>query len=180
MKIAYIIAAFTSALLISQPAFGLSCMRPDLVRTLNEAKASDKYYHIFVGRFDAGPLPLDSDMRTKDRPNVPYVDSFKHSGKKVRAGFTGYSLGKYRYQDAQLTRFPVDIETSCAGHWCGNVPSPKQEIIAFVEVRDGQPPVLHIGACPGWTYQASNEKVQKLRDCLDNRPTPGNLKVLGV
>ena len=41
--------------MLSDSAFALSCMRPDLIKTLEDAKASDKVYHILVGKFMSNP-----------------------------------------------------------------------------------------------------------------------------
>jgi len=69
--------------------------------------------------------------------------------------------------DQPLTRFPVDIETSCVGPWCSGVPSSDRDIIAFVEAREGQPPLLKISPCPYWTFNAEPKQVSKVRQCLD-------------
>jgi len=46
-----IMAGLIGALLVSDSAFALSCVRPDLIKTLEEAKASPKIYYVLVGRF---------------------------------------------------------------------------------------------------------------------------------
>lgn len=163
MKIRSICGAVLGALMLSDSAFALSCMRPDLVKTLEDAKASPKLYHILVGRFVSNtPRPQKPDY------GRPPEDQFKPKPPVMtRTWFEGYSLAQNQRNDYHLTRFPVDIETSCMGPWCSSVPGNDRELIAFVEAREGQAPLLKISACPYWTFSAERKQVQKLRQCLD-------------
>lgn len=165
MRVKSILAGALGALLLSESAFGLSCARPDLVRTLEEVKASPKIYHILVGNFTSlTPGPAFPKMG----PNTPREDQFKPKPPRIiQSYFEGYSLASSGHQDVQLSRFPVDIEVSCAGPWCSDVPSPDRQLIAFVEARDGQAPVLKISPCPSKTFSANERQVQKTRECLD-------------
>ena len=153
------------ALLLAESASALSCARPDLVRTLEEAKASPKLYHILVGNFRSltrGPAfePMG--------PNTPPEDQFKPRTPRIMpAVFEGYSLAGSRRRDVPLYRFPVDIEVSCIGPWCSDVPSPDRKLIAFVEAREGRAPILKISPCPSQTFAADREAVQTARQCLD-------------
>ena len=165
MKIRTICSALLGAVLLSDSALALSCMRPDLVKTLEEAKASPKLYHVLVGRFvSQTPTPQKggyvgpSERQFESKPPV-VTPTF----------FEGYALAKHAYQDSHLSRFPVDIETRCMGPWCSGVPANDREIIAFVEAREGQPPVLKISPCPRFTFRAEPAKVQKIRQCLDKK-----------
>ena len=56
MKLRSTIAAILGTMLLSEGAFALSCARPDLVKTLEEAKASEKLYHILAGKFVSEPM----------------------------------------------------------------------------------------------------------------------------
>jgi hypothetical protein len=170
MNIKSIIAAALGTLMLSESAFALSCARPDLVKTLEDAKASEKLYYILVGKF----TPISP--QEKNRPQGGYVppeDPFKPKPPVMTSTFfEGYSLAKHRRHDGYLSRFPVDIETSCAGPWCSNVPSENSKLIAFVEVRDGQPPLLKISPCPSFTFAAEKKQVKTLRQCLDRSCEP--------
>ena len=165
MKIRLGIAALLGSLMLSNSAFALSCMQPDLVKTLEEAKASEKIYHILVGKFVAlNPPPK------RERPDgfVTPQDHFQGRPPMIsQSYFEGFSLAQSSRRDVHLSRFPVDIETSCAGPWCSDVPSGQHDIIAFVEARPGQAPLLKISPCPSMTFGATAPQVQKVRQCLD-------------
>jgi len=165
MRLRSICAAVLGTLMLSDSAFALSCMRPDLVKTLEEAKASEKIYHILVGEFvSVNPLPKHKAYGGYTSPE----DQFKSKPPVITTTyFEGYSLAKHPHMDVPLSRFPVDVETSCVGPWCSSVPSPDSKIIAFVEARNGQAPILKISPCPYWTFNADAKQVQKTRQCLD-------------
>lgn len=170
MKVRSIFAAALGGLIFSESAFALSCARPDLVKTLEEAKASEKLYYILVGKFTSMSLP------PKTRYQGGYVspeDQFKPKPPVITSTFfEGYSLAKHPRHDGHLTRFPVDIETSCVGPWCSAVPSEDSKLIAFVEVRDGYPPLLKISPCPSVTFAAEKRQIKKVRQCLDRSCKP--------
>ena len=167
MRLKFILASAIGALMLSESAFGLSCMRPDLVKTLEEAKDSPKIYHILVGRFQSlSRGPAFPDMG----PNMPPEAQFESKPPRIMPSlFEGYSLAKNARRDIPLSRFPVDIEVSCMGPWCSDVPPPDRELIAFVEARPGQAPILKISPCPGQTFAADRKQVQKVRQCLDRK-----------
>jgi hypothetical protein len=157
----YIGAVMLGAVMISQSASALSCARPDLVQTLEDAKASPKIYHVLVGRFlsradrpQHGGYGSPEDQFT---PKPPIL---------TPAVFEGVSLATSPGQDYPLRQFRVDIETSCIGPWCSSPPDSSQELISFVEARDGRPPILRISPCPNSTFQAEAKAVRKLRQCL--------------
>jgi len=169
MKLRAILAGLFGALIFSESAFALSCMRPDVLRSLQEAKEGASTYYILVGRF------ASEGNRHRTNPNG-YVDSedpFKPKQPVItRSLFEGVSLAKHRRQDQALSRYPIDIETSCVASWCSRVPESGQDLIAFVLERPGQSPLLQISPCPSNSFQADAEKVQKLRQCLDKRCEP--------
>ena len=174
---AAVTGAVTTVLMLSHSASALSCARPDLVRTLEEAKASPKIYYVLVGRFISlskptpNPMPNPSSDPTYN-PNAEVFpeDPFRPKPPMLtKSYFEGVSLAPRRRNDYRLSNFPVDIETSCIGPWCSNAPDSNQELIAFVEARDGQAPILRISPCPSQTFSADREEVQKVRQCLDKR-----------
>lgn len=151
-----------SLLAASQSASALSCMRPDLGKTMEDAKQSTTIYHVFVGKFHApdyvAPPPME--YRNQMKPQPPQV---------TRAWFDGFSLGPNKRSDVPLQNFPVDMEISCSGPWCGGPPSANQTQIAFVEARRNAPPILKIYACPSNVFytERGDGKVKKLRQCYD-------------
>lgn len=166
-----LIAAALGAVLMAESASALSCMRPDLMRTMEQAKASDTHYYIFIGTFQRQhPAPL--------RPK-PAPGSYEYNHPKPERAMTwfdGRAMGRTARSDARLSRFPVEVQTSCAGPWCGSVPSSGQPVIAFVEIRRGQAPLLTVGPCPEWVFRVNpqEDQVSRLRDCLDKpcKPDP--------
>jgi len=154
--------------MMSQSASALSCARPDLLRTLEEAKASPKIYHVLVGRFVSRGSPnqnTDGLVSPEDqfKPRPPVI---------TQSLFEGVSLAPSRRQNTRLSRFPVDIETSCIGPWCSSPPDSNQDLIALVEARPGQSPILRLSPCPGNSFLAEAEEVKKLRQCLSRTCKP--------
>ena len=161
--------------MLSEGAFALSCMKPDLVKSLEEAKASEKVYHILAGKFISEPTVdhnrgggLQLGPPRSDGTRGVIVSQHNKTPQITRAWFEGIAVAKDARNDGQLTRFPVDIETSCVGSWCSNPPSSNQTVVAFVEDRAGQVPILKISACPKWVF-SNNVPVQvgNIRQCLD-------------
>ena len=162
------VASLLGAVMMSQSASALSCAQPNLQWVVKEAKASDKIYHVLAGRITS------RSQNTRRGGYIPSANGggFKHGGgfgqsKDVtRVTFEGVSITASSAGDEALTRFPIDVETSCAGPWCGGMPNANQEIIAFVEAREGEPPVLRIGACPKFIFPATPPNIQTVRHCL--------------
>lgn len=148
---------------LSQNAYALSCMQPDLIRTLEDAKSSDKVYYILVGKFTSEPHKVKPYNFNHHNPKPPKV---------IRSWFEGYSVAQDPRYDSHLTRFPVDIQTSCAGPWCSSPPANGHEFIAFVQARESQAPLLNVSPCPTWVFPAKDKQVQKIRQCLDKSCTP--------
>jgi len=168
MRLRSVLAAVLGVFMMSESAFALSCMRPDLVKTLEDAKASPKLYHIFVGRFDAPQVKFNPNQFEYQTQIFPPRDP----SRTVRGTFTGYSLSNNPRTDMRLTGYPVQVKVTCAASWCGQVPGRGQKIIAFVEAPPGQAPVFQMGACPYWTFPAEPKQVQKVRQCLDRTCQP--------
>lgn len=150
------LAAMLGALMVMPSAHALSCMQPDIERELKEAIESDKVYHIFVGYFDA-PQIKRKDINGHD----PFI--MDDRSQTVNGYFSGVSLAKYRRGDIPLERFPVQVKSSCAAHWCGNVPRRDQKMIAFVEAQENGPPLLTMGPCPYMNHHYEDDKVRLLR-----------------
>jgi hypothetical protein len=154
-----------------QEASALSCMRPDLIKTLEEAKASEKIYHIFVGKFKPELTAAPGTFTNTDGNKTPFSHSPDHYNKQprvTRARFSGFSLASNPRYDYPLTDYPVNIDTSCAGPWCGSLPGKQQEVIAFVEAQAGQYPVLRVTPCPDKVHpvRPKDNQIKKVRSCL--------------
>ena len=161
--------------MLSDSAFALSCMRPDLIKTLEDAKASDKVYHILVGKFMSNPSAyqyrggLQAGPPRSDGTRRVVAPVTNKSPRFSQSLFEGRSLSNDPRNDVQLSQFPVDIKMSCSSMWCASPPRSDKEVVAFVEEREGQAPILRISACPKWIFTGNTEDhIQTIRYCLDN------------
>lgn len=178
MKMRHLITAALGVALSAQGAFALSCMRPDLIGTLEKAKASEKTYYILVGTF----VPQDPNFK----PQSSYRDPRSSEGGFIDGRpkpipptitpmwFEGYSLTNNENFDVPLTRFPVAVKTSCAGPWCSSPPTGNMTQIAFTEERPGQMPLLSVGPCPDMIFALNSNapQIDRIRDCLDESCAP--------
>lgn len=157
-----ILAATLGAVCLSESAFALSCMRPDLAQTMEKAKQSEKLYYILVGTLtpDTPIKPVKPDYNNQHREKPPEI---------TRVRFNGYSLAQNRGADVPLRGFPVDVETRCFGPWCSGVPVSTDTQIFFVEAGRGSAPVLRVSPCPEMVFHVDpkQEQVSKLRTCFD-------------
>lgn len=177
MKLKLVAASVLVTLLSANSAFALSCVKQDLVKTLEEAKASDKVYHILVGKFVSSEPPHTVDLSGTQPKMGPkksngtrslVFPSPRQTPKITQTWFEGISLGTTPQGDVPLTRFPVDVQTSCAGTWCSSPPSSKAEVVAFVEGRDQQSPILKLSPCHKWVFRNNIPvQVSNIRQCLD-------------
>ena len=55
MKLKFALSALFAALISADSAFALSCARPNLIKSLEDAKASEALYYVLVGTFAASP-----------------------------------------------------------------------------------------------------------------------------
>jgi len=147
------------ALMISESAFALRCARPDVSRSYKIAENSPKTYKILVGTFVSAEAKDPAHKSKSHHAGAP------SRGKPVLTPtfFEGISLSKEGQNNQSLSNYAVDIETSCIGAWCSNLPDPSQEMIAFVETEPEGTPILRISACPVFSFKADDEKIQKLR-----------------
>lgn len=161
-----VVTAIVATLMLAESASALSCARPDLARTMEKAKSSDKFYYVLVGKF--------RPQNPYDNRKYPSYNEKNPGPQSTMMWFDGRSIAKHPWQDSQLNYFPVEVRTSCAGPWCSSPPQSGENFISFVEVRRGQAPLLHIGPCPEWMYrvQPRDGQVQSLRDCMDKPCKP--------
>lgn len=155
--------AALGTLMFASSANALSCAPTDIAAAMERAKASEKNYYILVGHFNFRTPPAN--------PKFDPQNQQQRAPRYARASFNGFSLTPQRYTDVPLRHYPVDIEVSCLGPWCGGFPQSSQKQIAFVEERYGQAPILRISACPGQTfgYDPQRPQLPKLRQCFYQR-----------
>lgn len=177
MYIRRFLSALAAVFMLTESAHALSCMRPDLARTMETAKASDDLYYIFVGTFETPPQPKQDfghggQGQFKPRP-----------ARIVPARFDGVTLSQFPQYDSPLRAAPVVIKLSCAGPWCASVPAPGKPVIAFVKARQGQTPLLELGPCPNYVFSLGGalpppssagpfnepKRLTRLRQCFDKK-----------
>jgi hypothetical protein len=160
------IAALMGGLLFSQSASALSCVEPNLVQTLEEVKASETVYYVLAGRF----VPAAAQTPRRGYNPIRNRNNFQQNKEITRVRFEGVSLASSPARDQALQQFPIDVETSCMGPWCSSLPNASREFLAFVEARDGQPPLLRVGPCPKFVYPTSSRHVETVRTLLSSHP----------
>ncbi|MCR9108318.1 hypothetical protein [Marivita sp. XM-24bin2] len=143
---------------LSQPAFALSCLAPDITRDYQKAAQSDDTYILVKGDlfFDEAVLPERTEQRSSRSRDRVDVDGW----------LSGYSLTK----DGFTKRFERDVilRVSCLGPWCGS--TSKGEHLAFLRQEDRQW-VMELSPCPGMTYaDPSPEQEATALACFRGEP----------
>lgn len=173
MRFKSLVLGALAAACLSSPAAALSCMRPDIAQTMENAKASDDLYYILFGTFKSTPVPK---VPRPNKPGPPIngiqrVDPWMNGvgPHRVQARFRGRILSHAPQYDQMVTDIPIDIAVKCAGPWCGGAPANGTDYIAFVKSRAGQPLELTIGACPDklHKFDSSKRQIETLRSCFD-------------
>jgi len=166
VRLAPVLGAALLTAMLSPSSGALSCARPDIGERMEKAKASDDIYYVLSGTFTR-VTPLIK----KPGKGKPYPDDFRQNRPPeiTPVRFNGTGLTQPGQANVALTDFRVDIETRCMGPWCGNVPQSDRPLIAFVQHRPGQTPLLKISPCPNNTYNAdrAGQQMQTLKDCFD-------------
>lgn len=139
--------------LAAGPALALSCLRPDVARTYNQASEAEQAYVVVSGalRFDETRLP-ENDGTKNDRRNVT-IPARLEGTSLSRAGFT--------------TPFARDItlEVRCFGPWCGGAQS-GVEYLVFLE-KHGRNLVMVADPCGSWAFpEPSAEQVRQVETCI--------------
>ena len=163
MKLRLLGGVIAATLFLSSQAHALSCMRPDIAKTMETAKTSDDLYYILVGTFQSTPPPK---TYKPNAPNAPLNGIGEH---RVEAWFDGRVLSNNPKYDSPVSRMPIDVDVTCGGPWCGSAPRNGTEVIAFVKARPGQAMLLSAGPCPDKVYRLDPKKshIKKLRSCFD-------------
>jgi len=170
MKLHTLIGAAVAALFITDSAFALSCARTDVKQAMEQVKSSDDLYYVLAGSFQSAPMMKKDKKAVVDKRN-----RFETAQPRmVEAWFDGRILSSTAAGDTDVTRFPIDVEVSCAGPWCGSAPVNGKEVIAFVKARPGLPMLLSAGPCPSKVFpiDAKMTEVKSLRACFDKNCAP--------
>ncbi len=145
----------TTAIIVGMgnPAFALSCIRPDPAVAFQTAVTSPNRFVIVHGSF-AFDEALLKPGKTDD-PNAP-------SYPPIPAQFTGKGLtldGFTTDMDRTITLVPL-----CVGPWCGSIPA-DVSVLAFVAVNGGNYE-LTLDACSTTVFEASPENLALMASCL--------------
>lgn len=142
------------AILLAQPAWALSCMRPDIARDYAFAAESEDSYIVVKGDlfFDESALPK-TDMRHGKR--LPETTD-------IPAWLNGHSLTP----DGFIHRFERDVvlRITCLASWCGA--TEKGEHLAFAK-KEGTGFVIRLGPCGGMAYRdPTSEQEDTVTSCM--------------
>lgn len=139
------------ALLVPGIANALSCLRPDAVRLLEQAQASEATFYIVKGTVTFQEDPNLPERGTK----TPTETRARIKGKAMtRAGF----LAPFEQN--------VVIKTSCLGPWCGGLADLDGERIMSIEVAAPDMRVLNIGPCGGDTVSWDQAAEDRIMACF--------------
>ena len=147
-----LLTTFLSFALAGQ-AQALSCMAPSFASSFKTANEADASYVLVLGQLEPLPgetIPEDQGVGPNDREG--YSVQVRFEGKMATP--TGF--------DHDVS-FPLTVEVTCAGPWCGGVP--RDRIIAFVE-RRGEENILVEGPCPRFALSANPERVAAAESCV--------------
>lgn len=180
-----LLGAFIAAALFAPSASALSCLRPDLARTMESVKKSDDNYYILVGTIASTPLP-----RTKNRAvtsgktgalNAPARPLNGIGAHTLPGVFKGVILASDPLKDTQAADLPIEIVVNCAGPWCGSAPASDREVIAFVKERADGPLLLEVSACPDNVFyiKPDDGKVEKIRGCFSEECVSSDMRLQG-
>lgn len=151
------ISALGAALLLAlpQPAEALSCLRPDIARSYQQADRSKDRYIMVLGTlaFDPALLPETGAGNT-----APTTIPARLNGQPITPNGFGKPFQR-----------PVTLEISCAGSWCGSVPAGTEMLMFLRQTAAGY--TLDVGPCPGSAFvQPSEETLATARRCLSGGP----------
>lgn len=142
---------------LAAPAWSLSCIRPDIVRTFEEARDSEAGFWIVRGRIISdGPIAVpqpDASGRYKDNAVASTPVQFVGVGLRPNGEFADFE------KDITLT-------VSCIAHWCGSPPL-NTEVFASIEVKDSGPE-LQVDACSSRVIPFSEDGEKRLLQCLSD------------
>lgn len=133
-----------AALLAAGQAAALSCVRPDLARSFNEAAASEKQYVVLYGTFDFDLRKLPQvgwDRQQDTKPDNP-----------IRAKFIGESLSRQGFVPSAISGMTLNAQ--CFRPWCAAIAT-DTPYLAFVE-KTGDSYTLAISPCGGFAFVTPN------------------------
>ena len=154
----YLLRITLAATLFANSAYALSCMRPNLARTFNNAAASKDTFHVAYGKIKPTQKVVDPNKNTTDINNKKSYS--------VKAEFTGGFLGFNGFGKSKTK--PIRVNVSCLGAWCGGFPNSADDMIVFLKrTPDGM--TVDSGPCGGdIKFNPSEEELNIIKSCMRN------------
>ena len=144
------IAVGLTLFLAANPAFSLSCMRPDSVRMFENARDSEDIYYVIKGR-----------LTPKNTYAIPTSENGKDSVADTSVVIDGVGLGTRSFS------VPVKVEAmvilTCLSVWCAG-PPPEGELLMIVK-KQNEALTLEVGPCGGTAIPWSVDSENRLLDC---------------
>jgi hypothetical protein len=108
-----IVLAIVTSALVAQQALALSCLRPDVVRSYEQAALADEIYVMLLGRFtfDAAELPKGQDVQPPGQDRSA----------SLSAEFVGHGLNRSGF--VVPVERSVTLSVQCWAAWCGGLAS---------------------------------------------------------
>ncbi|MDA7423792.1 hypothetical protein [Thalassococcus lentus] len=140
---------FSLAVVLASPAFGLSCLPPDIASDFKYANDSEDIWVVVEGtvRFDEKKLPKVNMKRQDKTP--PHTD--------IPARFKGKSLSDTGFDRRFET--PITLRIQCFGPWCGGASS-GANYLTFLKKEKGSY-VMMADPCGGMTYPGGSDDLRK-------------------
>ena len=144
-------------------AAALSCKPPNLLKRMEDAKASEDVYYVLSGTFTPQtevPAHAHFNLQNQHKKRPPIT---------VNTLFNGVSLTPNHAPNVPMSNVPVNVKTSCVLAWCSSVPAQNKDRIAFVVVKPGQAPLLEIAPCSRNVFSVSQNKkeIGLLKSCFE-------------
>ncbi len=127
------------------PALALSCLRPDLARTYQQAASAKEVYIIVQGilSFDESKLPVVDYQHQESIPHDTYIPAQLRGQSLTLDGF-----------DAAFDQ-PITLNAKCFGPWCAK-PASGLPYLAFLQRTDSGY-MLVLDPCGGFGFPEPTE-----------------------
>lgn len=147
-----------AATLIANSAQALSCVRPNLARSFNNAADSTDIYHVGYGTLTATQEIVDPNQNIKNvNRKKPY---------SVTAEFSGGFLGRAGFGKDKTV--PVRVDVQCLSAWCGGFPVTDEKLLIFVK-KTPEGLTASSGPCGGNMQSGvSKRDLNILKSCMRN------------
>lgn len=157
MRSALTLTCLAASLAMAAPALALSCLRPDVTQSFQNAAEREEVFVMALGELTrTGP-----DVAT---PNDIQIGTDLPANYAFPARFTGRGASGGGF----LTALTVDVtvEVSCVSAWCGGVPLDSYALVFLRRDADGY--VFEAGLCDPFSYTNPTEHdLMEVIGCLN-------------